>query len=63
MKSDLIDLTVIVHARTERAALVSDAEDGERVWVPLSQCEIEMTGGRVGILTAPEWLLTSKGLV
>lgn len=65
MKSDLQDVEVTVHHRTEKAILVSlDGDKENAVWVPLSQCEIERKGEtRVYILTAPEWLLVDKGLV
>ena len=65
-RSNIIDLDVHVHARTEKAVLVSD--DGEKdgaVWLPLSQIEIEphATMQRVYVLTLPRWLAEEKGLV
>ncbi len=64
MKSDPIDVTVWVHAKTDRAVLVSD--DGvpaNSVWLPLSQCEVAMVGPNTAEVTMPEWLATDKGLV
>lgn len=41
MKSDLVDLTLVLHAETERAVRVSDTgEDARAVWLPKSQIEI-----------------------
>lgn len=63
MKSDLVDLPVQIHARTERAILVSD--DGEReraVWLPLAHVEI-VAEGRHHVVTLPEWLALERGLI
>ncbi len=63
-KSDLIDITVMRHAETEKAILISD--DGERknaVWVPKQHIEIdEGQAGHVTI-TMPEWLALDKGFI
>lgn len=64
MKSDVIDVAVHLHARTEKAILVSDSGDkAKAVWLPLSQIEIEEKGGGVGEITLPEWLALEKGLI
>ena len=70
MKSDLVDVTVQMHAATERAVLVSDDGDQNKaVWIPLSQCEVtfdpSMKERNKGIatLTLPEWLAKDKGLI
>ena len=65
MKSDLHDVEVIYQAATERAVCVRADEDGEDVWLPLSQCEVSGATRRGGVvtLTASERLLTEKGLV
>lgn len=68
MRSDLIDLTVIYQHQTERAACIRETEGGKDIWIPLSQCEIEardgdLTRGCVATLTAPERVLTEKGLL
>lgn len=68
MRSDLIDLTVIYQHQTERAVCIRETEDGKDVWIPLSQCEIaakdsDLARGCVAILTAPERVLTEKGLL
>ncbi len=64
MTLPLIDLTVQLHAKTDRAILIST--NGERdaaAWVPLSQCEVEiLKDGMVGV-TLPEWLAIEKELV
>lgn len=68
MRSDLHDLTVIFQHRTDRAVCIRETEDGKDVWIPLSQCEIEgrdgdLSRGCVATLTAPERVLTEKGLL
>lgn len=65
MKSDIIDIDVHVHARTDKAVLVSDdGDEGSAVWLPLSQVEIEPHQNlqRVYVLTLPEWLADDRGL-
>lgn len=75
--SDLTDLTLALHAETDKAVLVSETGDAKKSkWVPKSQCEIERTGkyvqlnNQVGaqkypvvIVTLPEWLAINKELV
>jgi hypothetical protein len=70
MKSDLIDVTVQMHAETGKAVLISDDGDKSKaVWIPKSQCEIEFDpsmkdlGKWIATLTLPEWLAKDKGLV
>lgn len=68
MRSDLVDLTVIFQHQTDRAVCIRETEDGKDVWIPLSQCEIEakdgdLARGCVAVLTAPERVLTEKGLI
>jgi hypothetical protein len=62
--SDLVDLTVQVHAETEKAIFVSDDGDSDSaVWLPKSQIEIERKKGNIVEVTLPEWLAEEKGLV
>jgi hypothetical protein len=75
--SDLKDLELKQHARTASAVLVSDGQNAHKPqWLPLSQIEIEETGrfervwnddyrerAPVVIVTLPEWLARSKGLI
>lgn len=67
--SDLVDVTVRVHAETKLAVLVSDdGVEKNAVWLPRSQIEIAPAPGVGGakniiLVTAPEWLLISKGLI
>lgn len=65
MKSTLHDIEVYLHHETEKAWLVSlDGERAKAVWVPKSAAELEKRPNiRVWMLTAPEALLTEKGLV
>jgi len=63
MKSDIIDIEGMVHARTERAVLFST--DGNRAnaeWIPLSQIEVE-SNHPIWTVTLPEWLAMEKGLI
>jgi hypothetical protein len=59
----LIDLSVIIVRRTEKAVLVKDAEGAKPVWLPLAQVEVEGEVGAVGEITLPEWLAQEKGLI
>lgn len=65
MKSDLIDLTMQLHAETAFAVLVSDdGENDNAVWLPKSQIEIDMAEDRgIATVTLPEWLAKDKGLI
>lgn len=65
MKSDLVEVTVLMVTETQKAVLVSDTgESKDAVWVPKSQIEIEETDreGAV-VITLPEWLAIEKGFV
>ena len=64
--SDLIDLTLQVHAKTERAVFLSEtgvAKDAK--WVPLSQIEMEPHGASktVVVVTMPKWLAVDRKFV
>jgi hypothetical protein len=59
----IIDISVIIVHRTEKAVLIKDAENAKPVWLPLSQVEIEGGSGEIGELTLPEWLAQEKGLI
>lgn len=65
-RSSLEDVTVDLVHETDKAWLVTDGtmRDGKRVevWIPKSQAELERNG-KAWTLTAPEWLLTDKGLL
>jgi len=65
MKSDLVDLSMVIHARTEKAILVSDDGDKHKAkWLPLSQCEVtDEPLGAIVTVTCPEWLANDKGLI
>jgi hypothetical protein len=68
--SDLVDLEdMVLHHETARAVLVSDEPGGEKIWLPLSQIEVEQTGRKTKsrlplvTITIPQWLAEEKGLV
>ena len=59
-KSDIVDVTVLLHHETDRAVLVSDDGDREKaIWLPLSQCEIEKVGS--SLRPCPNGLLWKRG--
>lgn len=63
-RSDLHDLTMMLHRETDKAVFVSDDGDIRRaVWIAKSQIEIERMPGSIVVVTAPEWLATEKGLL
>lgn len=62
-KSDLIDITMQLHAETAKAILVSDDGDKDKaVWLPLSQVEIERKAKGIVVVTLPQWLAEQRGL-
>ncbi|RWE63022.1 MAG: hypothetical protein EOS25_28190 [Mesorhizobium sp.] len=63
-RSDLIDLTLALHAATSKAVRVSETgDDSKAVWVPLSECEMVKKPGGLVVVTMPEWLALSKGFI
>lgn len=66
MRSDLIDLTVILRRETDKAyGIASEDKAGEIIWLPKSQCQIDDHNPATGRaeLTCPEWLAKEKGLI
>lgn len=62
--SRLIDVSVKLHYRTEKAVFVSDdGEEDNAKWIPLSQCEINSERDGILEMTMPEWLAKDKGLI
>jgi hypothetical protein len=62
MRSDLLDITVDLKMETGKAWLISDGT--HEAWIPKSQAELEKHPTRhIWTLTAPEWLLTAKGML
>jgi hypothetical protein len=63
-KSDLVDVTVQIHHRTERAVLVSDDGDRENAkWLALALIEIETKPNGLAEVTMPEWLARERGFI
>lgn len=64
-RSNLADLEVVVRRETDLAYGIADPNKaGNIIWLPKSQCQVDdydVPSGRA-TLTAPEWLLTDKGL-
>lgn len=66
--SDLVDVSVIVKAETDKAYKVwAGTDKDEDVWLPKSQIEIEYgprrNGSRVATVTMPQWLAHEKKLI
>ncbi len=66
MKSDVVDLKLVLVHQTPRAILVNESEDKSKpsVWLPKSKVEFEdVTLGTVTTVTLPEWLALNTGLI
>ena len=63
MKSNIIDMIVIIKHETEKAVLV-DHGDKEPCWIPKSQCEIEINkDGKTSTITISQSLAEDKGMI
>ncbi len=64
MKSDLTDILMKVHHRTDMGILAStDGDQRNAVWLPLSKIELEEKGKGIVNVTLPQWLAEQKELV
>lgn len=64
--SELKDIEVFLRRETQRAWGIADPNnEGALIWLPKSQCDIEVKEGpgKPDTLTAPEWLLKERGLI
>lgn len=62
-KATLVDITVMRHAETAKAVLVSnDGDEDGAVWIPKSQISIAEMDGKAIEISIPEWLAMDKGL-
>ena len=64
MRSDVIDIDVRVHARTDKGIRVSTS--GQQIdaeWLPLSKVEVDMRENGHATISLPEWLALEKGLI
>ncbi len=62
-RSNLCDIDVHIHHKTDKAYLVSlDGDREKAVWIPKSACEMEKVGAFWQI-TLPEPLALEKGLI
>ena len=63
-KIEFVEMTLKVHADTEKAVLVSDDGEAEKaVWLPKSQIEIyPLKDGNI-MVVLPQWLAADKGLI
>jgi LEA14-like dessication related protein len=59
---ELLDITVVMVASTEKAILVSKLmKEDEKIWLPKSQIEYRVKG-KFAEVTLPAWLAIDKGL-
>lgn len=59
MKSDLVDVTLYLHAETEKAILAStDGNRAKAVWLPKSQIEMEEV--KVNSVVTKSWVVTMR---
>ena len=62
-----IELEFIYQTQTDRAVCVREDEDGEDVWLPLSQVSLdeltEPDRGDAITIVGPQWLFEAKGLL
>ncbi len=66
MKSPLYDVRVVFQHQTDKAICVRLDSIAKPVWIPKSQCQMDPENpelNQVVTLTAPERVLTEKGLV
>lgn len=61
MRSETFEITCELVAETPMAILVDDGD--VEVWLPKSQIEFVLKHGGLVEVTAPEWLLSDKGLI
>jgi len=65
-RSTIIDIDFYIHARTERAVLVSESKsDRDAVWLPLSMIEVQPHERmqNVFVISMEEQFAIDKGLV
>ena len=69
-KSELVDVSVMIRAETDKAILVSEGINGPdgkeiRHWLPRSQIELEPSAGEylTVTVTLPRWLCEEKGFI
>jgi hypothetical protein len=66
MNDERHKIEVQLRRETERSWGIADPRnDGMLIWLPKSQCELELGDGpdKMSMLTAPEWLLKDRGLI
>lgn len=66
MKSDLVDVSVLLWHKALKAILVKEDEDGKDIWLPLSQIEFDPPDAlprTVITVTLPKWIAKDKGLI
>lgn len=63
-KSDILAIEVKIHAKTERAVLVSETgEEKDAQWFPLSQVDLNYQDDGPLEIIMPEWLAIDKGFI
>jgi Arc/MetJ family transcription regulator len=63
MRSNIIDIDVLLLTETEKAVRVAVSEEAVGVWLPKSLIEIERTKRGTCSITLPERIALEKGLI
>jgi len=63
LSTNEITLSLLLHFKTDKAVLVSETAETEKVWLPLSLVSEGETGEETVEITLPEWLALQKGLI
>ncbi len=62
-----IELTLVFHFLSDNAVLVSETEDSDKEWLPLSRSKVpdlsDAEKGDIITLETQEWLAINKGFV
>lgn len=65
MRDSTVDVDLYLHHETDKALLVSEDEDSDKHWIPLSQIEWvpSKRHKRQGTATMPEWMAKERGWI
>lgn len=64
VRSDLVDLTLVLRSQRPLAIAVSDPEGrGDWIWLPKSKIEYVMKDATTVEVSMPKWLAKDKGLL
>lgn len=64
MSKELCDIALEIYVQTEKAVQVSEDGGKTKVWLPLSQIELEWAKDKKSaVVTLPQWLYEEKGFI